>query len=126
MNQIENTGDITLAEYERKAAETAIYPSRLGVGGLLYTVLGLTGEAGEIANQVKKILRDDNGVLSDQRRDKIVDELGDVLWYVATTAQELRTPLEEVAKKNLAKLRARAETGTLAGDRRNEPLTKGE
>jgi NTP pyrophosphatase (non-canonical NTP hydrolase) len=109
---------VTLDDYEQRAASTAVYPGQGTVQGLVYTVLGLAGEAGEMANQVKKTLRDDDGVLTDQRRAKLVDELGDVLWYVANTAKELGVPLADIAQQNLNKLQARKEQGTLKGDQR--------
>jgi NTP pyrophosphatase (non-canonical NTP hydrolase) len=78
----------------------------------------LAGEAGEVANQVKKILRDNAGELTAERRAKIVDELGDVLWYAAALASDIGISLEEVAALNLAKLAKRFEAGTIQGDQR--------
>jgi len=74
-----------LDEYQKQTAVTALYPGagRGTVDAISYSALGLTGEAGEIANKVKKIIRDDAGVLTDNKRSDIVAELGDVLWYLA-------------------------------------------
>lgn len=111
---------LTLDDYQQKASRTAIYPiSGPGnSGGMVYTTLGLTGEAGEVANQVKKILRDDFGVLLPDRRTKLKDELGDVLWYAALLASELDMTLSEVAQANIDKLRQRQQDNQLKGDRR--------
>lgn len=111
---------LTLDGYQQKASRTAVYPVS-GPGnssGIVYTTLGLTGEAGEVANQVKKILRDDFGVLLSDRRTKLKDELGDVLWYAALLASELDMTLSEVAQGNLDKLRQRQQDNQLKGDRR--------
>ena len=111
---------LTLDDYQQSAGKTAVYP-RVGPGngsGIVYTTLGLTGEAGEVANQVKKILRDDFGMLLPERRAKIIDELGDVLWYAALLATELDTSLSKAAQSNLDKLRQRQQDNQLKGDRR--------
>lgn len=106
--------------YQDEAATTAIYP---GAGNphsfdaLAYTTLGLTGEAGEIANKVKKLLRDHDDLpaaIADAR-DTLAAELGDVLWYVAMLANQLDYDLEAIARGNLAKLADRANRGTLTG-----------
>ncbi len=97
-----------LNDYQHEAASTAIYPK---AKGLEYTTLGLVGEAGELANKVKKILRGDSVDFFALR-----DELGDVLWYVAALATELGYPLEIVAKRNLEKLASRKERGVTKGE----------
>lgn len=102
-----------LNEYQKKATETAMYPS-LG-NNVVYTALGLASEAGEVAGKVKKVIRDEGGVLSDVSRAAIAHELGDVLWYVAQCATELNLTLGEVAEENIAKLKGRAERGTIRG-----------
>jgi NTP pyrophosphatase (non-canonical NTP hydrolase) len=102
----------SLANYQLEARTTAIYPAQVKV---IYPALGLAGEAGEVCNKAKKILRDDAGNLTDDKRTQLVDELGDVLWYAANLATDLGVTLEEVAKRNLAKLKSRQERGTLTG-----------
>ena len=100
----------------REVAETAIYPES-GTGSALalaYVALGL-GEAGEVQGKIKKILRDDNGVLTKEKRDAIGKELGDLLWYVARTASEISMLLDDVAEINIHKLKDRAERGVLGG-----------
>lgn len=101
-------GDLTLIEYETDAAEFARYEGKLP--GVVYVALGLAGEAGEVANKVKKIYRDDGGEITVERRSEIIDELGDVLWYAAMLAKELGVSLENVALRNLAKLEQRKNT----------------
>ena len=103
-----------LADYQRDSRATAIYP---GAGdNLLYPTLGLCGEAGEVAEKVKKMLRDDAGILTDERREALGAELGDVLWYVAQVATEAGLDLDALAEGNLAKLRSRMARSALTGD----------
>lgn len=109
-----------LLDYEEAAAKTAIYPNRGHVGGLLYAALGLCGESGEVAEKVKKLLRDGTGLGPDgnytpEFREACVKEVGDVLWYVTALAHELGVSLSEVAEKNTAKLRDRAARNVLSG-----------
>ena len=99
-------------EYQKTARETAIYPAELG---LIYTALGLTGEAGEVAEKVKKMIRDDI-TLDDKYRGKLARELGDVLWYVANLAFELDYDLADIAAINIQKLMDRQERGQIHGD----------
>lgn len=105
---------MNMNQYQDDALKTAIYPSA-AIDGLLYTVLGLTGEAGEIANKVKKIYRDDNGSLSHEMRLSLAKELGDCLWYIAATARELDLKLGQIAFNNVEMLNSRAQRGTLSG-----------
>ena len=93
------------ADYQQEASRTALYPRRLA--NLEYPTLGLAGEAGEVANIVKKIQRDQSGVITDETRAKLKDELGDVLWYISACADELGLTLQEIAEFNVAKLAAR-------------------
>jgi len=103
---------VELSDYQRLSRETAAYPRE---AWLAYPALGLAGEAGEVANDVKKVIRDDDGVVSGERRSQLAGELGDVLWYVAQLATELELDLEDVAGANLEKLRSRARRGVIAG-----------
>ena len=82
---------------------------------MTYPALGLCGEAGEVAEKVKKTLRDDGGVLTDERREALSRELGDVLWYLSQLATEAGLDLEEIAAENLDKLLSRRERGMLRG-----------
>lgn len=99
-----------LDEYQQRANETAIYPE-----GLNYPILGLAGEAGELCNKYKKILRDKGGEADINDLGQLAKELGDVLWYVAQIATELDTDLETVARRNLMKLEDRQNRGVLGG-----------
>jgi NTP pyrophosphatase (non-canonical NTP hydrolase) len=102
--------------YQTKVAETAIYPES-GTGSMLalaYVGLGL-GEAGEVQGKIKRILRDQGGVIDDGHRVAIMKELGDLLWYVARAASELSLDLDAVAYQNLEKLADRRERGVLKG-----------
>ena len=102
-----------LNAYQDAARLTALYPD---VGNNpIYPTLGLSGEAGEVADKVKKVLRDRNGQFYDSVRVEIALELGDVLWYVAQLASELGYELEDVANQNLQKLRDRSSRGQLKG-----------
>ena len=92
-------------EYQAEASQTAHYPKRFS--NLEYPTLGLAGEAGEVANIVKKIQRDHGGVLTDEVRGKLKDELGDVLWYISACADELGLTLREIAEFNVEKLAQR-------------------
>lgn len=105
--------DFGLDVYQRGALASAIYenPGK----NPKYTVLGLCEEAGEVAGQVKKMERDDGGVMTDARRESLLKELGDVLWYVAAASRELGFNLSDVAEANLKKLADRKARGTLQG-----------
>ena len=136
-----------LSVYQQKASSTAVYPTimelvvkalasqgddKLAVGvkqaleltdlnsNPYYALLGLTGEAGELANKIKKVMRDSGGVISEKTSDSIKGELGDVMWYVAALATEMGFDLSEVAQSNLDKLSSRKEKGTLLGDGDNK------
>ncbi|GAA2786055.1 nucleoside triphosphate pyrophosphohydrolase family protein [Saccharopolyspora taberi] len=82
---------------------------------LLYAALGLTNEAGEVAGEIKKAVRDDGGEITEQRREAVIDELGDVLWYAARLAESVDATLEDAARANIAKVRRRLANGTLSG-----------
>lgn len=102
-------------EYQEAAFKTALYPGQGTESGIFYTALGLAGEAGEVANQVKKIMRDDFGVVHPTRKAQIRNELGDVLWYISQACIELGLEMDDVAQNNIARLRDRQERGTLRG-----------
>jgi len=128
-------------EYQEKARTTKIYPTikQLVVSAMrraghddsadalenmrlpdvdcnpYHAALGL-GETGEIQNKVKKINRDDNGLISEERRQAIAQELGDLLWYVAIMCDELNLDMQAVAEGNIQVLESRQKRGTLKGD----------
>ncbi len=101
-------------EYQTKARATAKYPT---IGhGVVYPTLGLANEAGEVAGKIKKVFRDKGGEISEETREALKAELGDVLWYLAQTAAELNLPLNDIAEANLAKLLDRQARGKIQGD----------
>ena len=99
-------------DYQQRARQTAIYPQSHVIG---YPALGLAGEVGEVAEHVKKMYRDDNGILTPERRAELKKEVGDVLWYIASLCHDIELTMNEVAEANLAKLESRKERGTLHG-----------
>ncbi len=105
-------------EYQKRAAGCDFYEktSNVQAAGFFEKILGLTGEAGEVADKFKKIVRDKNGAMSDGDKDAIVKELGDVLWYVGSIARYLDVPLSEVAERNVEKLEDRQRRNTLHGE----------
>lgn len=106
----------TMDKYQEEALTTAIYPSEMSV---IYPSLGLNGEAGEVADKVKKLIRDKGWTpgtpLVEEDRKSIAKEIGDVLWYVATLSHDLGYALNEIADMNIRKLKARKEKGVLNG-----------
>jgi NTP pyrophosphatase (non-canonical NTP hydrolase) len=103
---------VEISEYQRLSRRTAEYPRE---AWLSYPALGLAGEAGEVAEHAKKTIRDDAGVITDERRAALRKELGDVLWYVAQLASELGLDLDDIAEANLEKLLSRQRRGVLSG-----------
>lgn len=105
-------------EYQKKAITTDLTKGQ-GSGVLSISfmdkVLGLLGESGEIAEKLKKILRDKNAELTDTDRQELIKELGDVLWYVAVLADYLDASLDDIATNNISKLASRNQRGKLAG-----------
>ena len=91
-------------------------PGKKELLGLLYCGLGTAEEAGEVAGKIKKVVRDNNGVVDDVQRERIKKEMGDVLWYLAGVAKELGINLGSVARDNILKLQGRRERGTIHGD----------
>ena len=102
-----------LNDYQAAAKTTAVYTS--AEQQLVCTVLGLNGEAGEVAEKIKKVIRDKNSIIGDDDRREIQKELGDVLWYLAVLSDTLGLDLESVAAMNLEKLRSRFQRGSIHG-----------
>ena len=101
------------AEYQKKSRKTAKYPD--AGSNFVYPTLGLSGESGEVAEKVKKIIRDDGGEVLPEKKKEIEKELGDVLWYLAQLATEFGLELDDIAEKNIEKLYSRLERGTIGG-----------
>src|SRR4051795_1390596 len=106
-------GRMRLSDYQARSRATAVYPQ--AGDNLLYPTLGLCGEAGEVAEKIKKMIRDDDGVLSRERREALAKELGDVLWYLAQIATEADLDLGDIAADNLEKLLSRQRRQVLQG-----------
>lgn len=104
---------MTLNDYQQSALQTAIYPESMRIN---YPTLGLCGEAGEVADKVKKVYRDHNGEFTDEVRKEIMKECGDVLWYVAVLSHDLGFSLEDVAQCNIEKLASRMRRGKINGN----------
>lgn len=104
---------MTFKEYQATAQTTAIYP---GKGfDLCYPVLGLNGEAGEVAEKYKKCLRDCNGIIDSEMKEALAKELGDVLWYLSDIAFELGYSLQTIAEMNISKLLSRKNRNKIHG-----------
>jgi NTP pyrophosphatase (non-canonical NTP hydrolase) len=100
-------------EYQKEVNKHAVYPI---VGKkFVYPVLGLVGEAGEVAEKIKKILRDNDGNVSEEQKNEIKKELGDVLWYLSQLAIDLEISLDDVASCNIEKIKSRRERGVVKG-----------
>lgn len=109
---------LQINEYQKKAHETADYPIPVCEGNYMdwdYPAHALAEEAGEVAGKFAKAVRDENGYLSDERKEGIIKELGDVCWFVAELATLLGVSLEDVMQKNLDKLASRKERGVIHG-----------
>lgn len=104
---------MTFEEYQKHAMSTAIYPADKAI---LYPALGLCGEAGEVAEKIKKTIRDADGVFDDERCKAIALEIGDVLWYAAALARDINISLEDIAEMNLEKLKSRRSRMRLHGE----------
>lgn len=103
---------MTLNEYQQKALETAVYPQEFKI---IYPSLGLTGEAGECSDKVKKVIRDNGGQFTEEKKYELAKEIGDVLWYCATFANDIGFDLETIGQMNNDKLHSRQERGVLGG-----------
>ena len=103
----------TFDDYQEAAARTRVYPEGAAI---LYPALGLAGEAGEVCNKIKKVIRDDSCELTDERLAQLREELGDVMWYVAALCTDLQLNLGDICRENAEKLAQRQEDGTLQGD----------
>jgi NTP pyrophosphatase (non-canonical NTP hydrolase) len=105
---------LTFNEYQQEAMLTAIYPDK--GENIIYPVLGLVGEAGEVAEKLKKIIRDKEGVFDETDTEAIIKEVGDVLWYIAAICDELDVDMSYVADINISKLKSRRERNTIQGN----------
>ena len=107
-----------ISEYEDIAKKSALYPKE-EIDGIIYTAIGLSNESGEVLGKLKKIIRDFDGSFSEgvnQNKEDLIDELGDVLWYLCMLGNEIGSSLEEIARRNNKKLSSRLQCGTIKGD----------
>lgn len=104
---------MTLNDFQKGALETAIYPSECKI---IYPALGMCGEAGEVADKVKKVIRDNGQNFTDEKKAEIAKEIGDVLWYCATLAHDLGYSLETIGEMNYNKLKSRQARGKIGGE----------
>ena len=105
---------MTLDEYQQEALVTAVFHDEFK--DIAHWVLGINGEAGEIAEKLKKIIRDKNGALSDDDKHEIAKEIGDVLWYLAVLSHQLDINFNEIGRMNIEKLRSRQARGKIHGN----------
>jgi NTP pyrophosphatase (non-canonical NTP hydrolase) len=99
--------------YQKLSRKTAIYPN-IG-NNFVYPTLGIADEAGEVTGKIKKAIRDDGGIITKEKKEEVLKELGDVLWYIAQLSTELNISLSKVARENLKKLKSRAKRGKIGG-----------
>lgn len=104
---------MTFREYQLKMKETAVYPEK--GSNFIYPALGMMGEAGEVAEKIKKIWRDNDKKISPEAKEEIKKEIGDVLWYLSQLSEELGLDFEEVAEANVAKIYSRLDRNCLGG-----------
>ena len=109
-NKYKKVSDLDM--YQKVALTTAIYPREQAI---IYPTLGLTGEAGEVANKVKKIIRDGSNKNDEKLVSEIKAEIGDCLWYIAVLADDFNIKLSDIASANIEKLANRQKNGTIHG-----------
>ena len=109
-NKYKKVSDLDM--YQKVALTTAIYPREQAI---IYPTLGLTGEAGEVANKVKKIIRDGSDKNDERLVQDISAEIGDCLWYIAVLANDIGIKLSDIASNNLEKLANRKKNNTIHG-----------
>lgn len=103
-------------EYQEKAARTATFQDKLKEYKLMYVCLGLAGETGELIEKIKKVIRNEDGVISEEKREGIKYELGDILWYLSQIARTCDISLDDVAEGNIKKLADRAARGVIKSE----------
>jgi NTP pyrophosphatase (non-canonical NTP hydrolase) len=111
-SKVEANNNISTTDYTNFTRETAIYPK---CRELEYVTLGLVGESGEIANKVKKVIRDDGGIITNEKIEDLKCEVGDVCWYIARLCDHLGTTIDEVLTNNVKKLSKRCIDSKITG-----------
>jgi NTP pyrophosphatase (non-canonical NTP hydrolase) len=112
------THELSFDQYDYSASQTDVGTAAQDSmkPGWLYYVLGICGEAGEMSEKVKKLFRDHDGVLTEQYKEEILKELGDILWYMSRLAVVLGSSLAKVALLNIFKLSSRQKRDRIHGD----------
>lgn len=105
----------TFQEYQKATNKTAVYPRDTALQAITYCMLGLGGEAGELQNKLKKVYRDDNGVITLEKHKQLFDEVSDCFWYLSQLCTELGVSMEDVATHNINKLNKRLVNNTIKG-----------
>src|SRR3989344_8390479 len=103
-------------EYQKRASTTADFSGRPGEYPLMYSCMGLAGETGELIEKIKKVVRNDNGKIADEKRELIKLEIGDVLWYLSQIARLTGISLQDAAEANVKKLADRRERGVIKSE----------
>lgn len=103
--------------YQVKASKYDMAEAKMDVNhaGLVEKIFGISGEAGEVTDKFKKILRDRGGKLTEEDVQEISKELGDILWYLASVARYMGVSFEKIASDNLEKLESRYNRGKISG-----------
>jgi len=109
---------MNLIDYQKFCLSTAVYPN-IG-SNWKYCLIGLTGELGEIANKLKKVTRDDHDIITNEKREEVTDEIGDLFWYLMMLCYELKINPELVLLHNKSKLATRQAKNTIHDKGRNE------
>lgn len=105
---------MNIDEYQEKCKETAIYDRKWAI---IYPALGIGGESGEVMEKCKKWLRDEDGKpMSENRKQELKKEIGDITWYISSLCTDLGFKFSEVLEENIKKLQSRKERGVLKGD----------
>ena len=105
---------MTFTEYQYRAHATSLN-TKIGDSTIVYPVLGLANEAGEVAGKLKKLFRDKNGIVNQEFKDMMIGELGDVMWYLAETCTQLEISLSDIADANILKLESRKARDVIKG-----------
>jgi len=109
--------EMNIDNYQSNAVKTAVYPD---TARYHYPAMGLAGEAGEVTNKLKKVMRGDTTL--DDIKEDLLHEIGDVLWYIAALCNDLETPMSTVAQLNLDKLNGRLEKNVLGGKKMRDKM----
>ena len=103
-------------EYQKRASTTADFSGRPGEYPLMYSCMGLAGETGEVIEKVKKVMRNNGGKMTEEQREAIKQEIGDVLWYLSQVARFCDIAFDDAAKANVEKLADRRARGVIRSE----------